>query len=348
MARPGAPDDDDLIVELEDRNDDFAPREDEKVEAFVPPPALASTVPEDDEDDEDRSELSRSVDDARQKAEQVDDAPDIDHDLYERVTAAEESLRQERANAIWGQAQAYAEMADTKINGARVALDTLNDRLSAAMDGLAQARESGDIRAETQIKDGIDEMRKLKSEIQAGLQQAPTRDSILAEGRQRAQAAMAQEQGGKKIGSGIQARHPLAEQFAQVNGWMKVNGKANRDVINFANALTREGYNPNERSFYAELAKRVQTANPALKVSALQAGKKAPSRAGGRSPVAPSRSSSGQVTMVNGKVNYKLSAQEQRTMERHKLDPKNPKHQKAWARVRMTSAKREQAASQGR
>lgn len=346
-GKPGAaPDDDDLIVELEHAEQDFAPPPEEEVEPWKQSAVEATTVPEDDEreaivDDEDAPPV--------RQAAREDDTSDIDPELYERVTAAEESLKQERANSIWARAEAYAEVADTKINGARVALDTLKDRIASATEGLAAAKENGDIRAEMQIADGIGEMRRLKSEIETGLAGAPTKDAILAEGRQRAQAALAQEGGGRKVGSGIQAKHPLAEQFAAANGWMKTNIKANRDVINFANALTREGYNPNERSFYAELAKRIQTSNPALKVSALQASRKAPGKATMRSPVAPSRSSSGQSTVTaNGKIRYTLSAQEQSTMSRHNLDPKNPKHQKAWARVRMKSAQRAQAPASAR
>lgn len=345
-GKPGAaPEDDDLIVELEHGQDDVVPREAEEVEPFQRPQALASTVPDDDEEEDDRIAEDGESQPVRQAAREADDLSDIDPDLYERVTAAEDALRQEKANAIWGQAQAYAEMAETKINGAKVALDTLKDRISTAVDGLASAKEAGDVRAEMQIAASIDDMRRLKTEIETGLSQAPTKDAILADGRSRAQSALAQEQGGRKIGNGIQARHPLAEQFAAANGWMKINGRANKSVIDFANAMTREGYNPNERSFYAELAKRVQAAHPSLKVSALQASRKAPGKAGGRSPVAPARSSSGQATsMANGKLKYTLTVPEQRTMERFKLDPKDPKHQKTWARIRMKSAQREQQA----
>lgn len=340
-GKPGAaPEDDDLLVELEERQEDFAPREEETVAPWQQGAIEATTVP-DDEDE--REEIVEEA--PRQAAREAEDVGgEIDPDLYERVTAAEESLRQEKANSVWAQAQAYAEMADTKINGAKVALDTLRDRIATATDGLAAAREAGDVRTEMQYTSSIEDMRRLKGEIETGLSQAPTKDSILAEGRQRAQAALAQEAGGRKVGSGIQARHPLAEQFAQANGWMKTNSRANKSVIDFAQAMTREGYNPNERSFYAELAKRVQASHPALKVSALQASRRAPGKATGRSPVAPARSSSGQATsMANGKLKYTLTVQEQRTMERHKLDPKNPKHQKAWARVRMKSSQREQA-----
>lgn len=340
-GKPGAaPDDDDLIVELEHRVDDFAPREDEGVAEFVQPRIEATSVPDDDEREEILEEGEEPP--ARREREQ-DDTPEIDPDLYERITAAEESLKQERANSIWQRALDYSEVAETKINGAKVALDTLKGRIGEAIHQIAAAEDAGDRVAAEQMRDSLSEMRKLKGEIETGLAQAPTRDSILAEGRQKAQAALAQEAGGKKIGSGIQARHPLAEQFAAVNGWMKTNQRANKSVIDFANAMTREGYNPNERSFYAELSKRVQAAHPQLKVSALQASRRAPGKATMRSPVAPARSSSGQPTSSNGKMTYKLSSMEQRTMERHNLDPKNPKHQKAWARTRMKSAQRAQA-----
>ena len=133
---------------------------------------------------------------------------------------------------------------------------------------------------------------------------------------------------------------------------MRTNARANRDVLTFSQKIADEGYDPSSPAFYAELTRRMRNAHPNLKVSALQAQKRAPAGKGangGKLPVAGARSSAGggerpvagnnSVRGKDGKLHIKLNASEQRAMQRANLDPRNPKHARYWARSRMASAK---------
>ena len=345
-GKPGiAADDDDLIIEIEEASGDFKlPESEEVVEDFRQPGLEAETVPDED--------ITESIDDDQALAAQQRDregeevVEDTGYDAnFARQQQLEEQVRTEKANRIWGQAQAYADAAETKINGAKVALDTLNDRIENAVHGLAAAREAGDVRAELQIEDSIAKMRKLQGEIEDGIRQAPTKNQILEQGRREAQQALNSAPMGKKVGSGIQARHPLAERWASGNKWMRTNTDANNFVISQSDRLTREGWDPNSPSFYAELTRLVKGAYPNLKPTALQAPRSA-GKAQMRGIAAPSRSSSsagGGVRTSNGKTKFTLTQAEQATMRRHNLDPNNKSHQKAWAKTRMETSARERS-----
>lgn len=344
-GKPGAAaaEDDDLIVDLEVGDTDYAPTEEEGVEDFKQPALEAETLPEGEEEGVEGDPQPR-----QRQAEAEEETHD---DSYERLTAAEEAARNERAGRIWDKALHDADLNDAQINNAKAGLRMLDDKLELAMNQIAAAKEGGDIRTELQIQASIDEMRKLKGEIETGLSSLPSREQILSHGRGNAQKVLdTQQASGKSVGSGIVARHPLAERWAGANGWMKVNKSANNFVIKQSEAMTRDGYDPNSPGFYAELTRRVKNAYPNLKVEALQAQKRAPGKASQmqRSPVAPARSASGQgaVSNVNGKTRYTLSVSEQRKMQRFNLDPQNPQHRKAWAKSRLDSARRERAPAQ--
>ena len=343
-GKPGqiAADDDDLVIELEEATGAFKlPENEDVVEDFSQPALEAETVPGEDDPEQVDDELA-----AQERQEPEEEPAEVAYDEnYARQAQLEEQVRTEKANRIWGQAQAYADAAETKINGAKVALDTLNDRLENAMNGLAAAKEAGDVRAELQIEDSISQMRKLKGEIEEGIRQAPTKQQILEQGRREASAALNAAPQGKKVGSGIQARHPLAERWASVNKWMRTNTDANNFVIAQADRLTRENWDPNSPSFYAELTRLVKGAYPNLKPQALQAQRSA-GKAQMRGIAAPARSSSnagGAVQRVNGKSKFTLTLAEQSTMRRHNLDPNNKAHQKAWAKTRLESNARQRS-----
>ena len=217
-----------------------------------------------------------------------------------------------------------------------------------ATEELLRAEEAEDRRAAAQIREGIDEIKSLQRELTAAGSQLGDPEQILAAGRQKAQAALDQAAatGGKKVGSGIQARHPLAERWAASNAWMRTNKRANDAVIAFSNAITKEGFDPSSPGFYAELTRRMKMSYPNLQINALQAKRQAPGKSQVRSGVAaPGRSSVGGGVRKNaaGKTVYTVTAAEQRKMVNHNLDPKNPAHRRAWAESRMESSQRERA-----
>jgi hypothetical protein len=343
-GKPGTQlDDDDLIVELETSNDDFAPpTEREEIEAAhtgrLESPTLPDTEEEDPEAIESRAPAAKNGESDDGAGEEVER-----EEAFARESEAEQRIRQVEANSIWSQAQAMAEVVDTKRNAAQVGLNTLNDRIEMVEAHLAAAEEAGDTVAKRRAEADIRKMETMKAEIEAGLRSMPDPQAILNEGRQKASAALAAVSKGRKIGSGIEARHPLAERWASSNGWMKVNSRANKYVIDQSTKMAASGsWDPDSPSFYSELAKRVQLAFPNLKVSELQAQKRGPGKAQMRTPVAPGRSAGGSaVRQANGKSRYTITASEQAKMRNMRLDPTNKAHQRAWAKVRIESAQRE-------
>jgi hypothetical protein len=352
MPKTVAADDDDLIVELEGAQDDFAPQEDEVVEDFHQPPGLeAGSVPEGEEEDLDAVEDpdAQSRDERREATVDEVDAAEV----YARIAASEERERQANARVIYTQAEAEARVVDQQRNSIKVGIDALKVRMDVAEKLLDQAEEAGDRAAVRQVQSDIADMKALRSELEQASHQLADPQAILNEGRNRANAALANQAQGRKVGNGIQARHPLAERWAAANGWMQTNGAANRDVISFSNALVREGYDPNSPGFYAELGRRVSNVHPRLKVQSLQAQRRGPGKAQMAGPVAGARSSTGSgaanrsnggigvARSANGKTKITISVAEQKKMQTMKLDPKNPVHARKWAEVRRESAARE-------
>jgi hypothetical protein len=341
-------DDDDLVVALEGGEEDFGPPERVEIEPAKPEAQLSPTVPADDDDilglndDEDTTELNP---DARAKApaeEAVDTSNDYYDDRDDQIAQRDEQLRQLNAQRIWEQAQSQAEVAETRIQAARVGLNTLNERMQLAQQAMAQAVEAQDVAAQMQIAQDLQGMQSLKGEIENGLRSTATKDQILAQGRQQAQAALAQSQPrGRVVGAGLESRNPLADRWSASNPWTRTHKGANAYLIQQSQKMAASGtWDPDSPSFYAELGKRVKLAYPELNVRPIQAAAKAPGRGQMRGPAAPARSAgAGGHQIVNGKRQYTLTKYDQGAMRRMNLDPGKPEHRKAFARSRMESAR---------
>jgi len=284
---------------------------------------------------------------ARQGRQQVvDDDGDFDYDGNQRVVEAENRARTAEANAVYTEARARAAVYSQQRDTAKVALETVGTKLSEAQQQLVYARENGDVNAEIRAQNMIDEIKTLRSQIEHTARNIPDPGQVMQEGEAKARGILAQEAQGKRVGNGIQARHPLAERWATSNKtWMTTNKRANDFVISQSSVLTRDGWDPNTPGFYSELSRRVQNAFPKLKVGTIQAPKKTPgNRTASRGPVAPTRSSSGggvsQRQAQNGTKTYTLTVPDQAAMKRANLDPKNPIHRKAFAKARIEGNKR--------
>lgn len=343
------PDDDDLIVDLEDAPQDFAPSEPEPVEEARSRTPEAPTTPDEEERetivDDDEAPVHAKKEEDEEPA--VEDLPSFD-DAHEVRAQLEAQLREERANGIWQTAQANAAVVETRRDAAKVAIDTLNFRLEKAHELYDAAKEAGAPSSDlSRISNDIRTMEQVRSETQAALGQMPTREQVLEDGQNKARQALAAGAStGKKVGAGINALHPLAERWASGNGWMKTNSRANQYVLAQSQKMAKAGnWDPDSPGFYTELGRRVALAFPNLAVKDLQARQRAPGKGNMRSPVAPTRSSTGNggaARQVNGKTRYTITASEQATMKRFKLDPSKPEHRTAWAKVRLQRAQREQ------
>lgn len=345
MAGRPTVNDDDLLIELEDAPDDFAPsNEPEKIADYAPEQVLAPTVPDGEEGEEildAGEELSRAP---AARTREVAVAEPVDDGRYEQISAAEERARNAEAHAIWVEAQSQASVLTQQRDSIKVGQDALRLRIDAAEAALDQADEAGDRRAKNEIERDLRTMRELQRELETAGTQLADPQAIIEAGRQKAIQHRDAPAAGKKVGAGIQARHPLAEKWSQSNPWMRVNREANDSVIRFSNAMTREGFNPNTPGFYAELSRRVQAAHPSIKVASIQAPARQPGKNQARSPVAPTRSSAASATRQSGaaKSKYVISAGEQSKMRQYRLDPENKAHQQAWAKVRIKSSARAQ------
>lgn len=347
-GKPGTTlvDDDDLVVDLEQGADDFAPpTEREEIEPARAAPIESPTLPDDSDDGSEPSRAPAAQ--GRDGDEPADDqgGGDEESDAYARIQAAEEHARNVEAHAIWETANQRADLADMQRANAQVGLGKLEMHIEQALAYISAAREAGDAGAEARGNQDLQKMYALKGELETGARAIPSREAILAEGRAKAQQIASAQSRGKRIGNGIEARHPLAERWAGANGWIKTNARANQHVIATSQKMTEEGYDPNSPGFYAELGRRVQLAYPNLKVQALQAQKRGAGKGQVRTPAAPSRSSVGGGSTVtrqaDGKRRYTITPGEQAKMKNMRLDPGNPAHRRAWAKSRLESSARE-------
>jgi hypothetical protein len=336
-------DDDDLIVDLDDLPENYGAQDDEALADFSQPDLEAPTLP--DADEESPAPAARTREAPASFADADLEADTRLAEQNDRVQAAERKVREVEANSVMIQARAQAAIADKDRSATKVALDSLDLRMRDARQKLRVARDNGHVDAEEQLTDALEEMKALKGQVEAAMNAIPDPKDIIAHGETRSRQLLSADPGatGKTVGSGIQAKHPLAERWAGSNGWMKSNTAANRFVISQSNLMVKNGeWDPNTPGFYAELGRRVQNAFPSIKVGSIQAQKRGPSASGMKTPVAPSRSATATSNASRGaqKSRYTLTASDQAAMSRAKLDPSNPKHRLAFAQARMESAAR--------
>lgn len=330
------PDDlNDIEIELEEVTPDFVPPADEEIEGARNEAAIAPALPDGDEEEEDSAPRRAARPDVD------DDDDDVVSTVHARATAAESRAREVEAYSVLQAADYEAKMANWQRSQIEVNLTFATEKIDQQYQLLAQARDSGDTQAEIQITRTIEEARNIRSQLENARSNLANPEQIIQQAQQRARGIIqAPSSNAQLVGAGITASTPLAVQWASGNAWMKSNAQANQFVLRQSQAMVNEGWQPDKRSFYAELSKRVNNQFPQLKSQPIQAKKGVV--AGKKGPVAPSRSSSaasGQTQRAASASRYTLTAAEQSTMRRFKLDPKNPEHQKQWARTRMESAR---------
>ena len=336
--------DDDLIVEVEEMDDDLVPTlDDDLVEDFewADPNLEVGSLPseieaENDAEIEDREAPERPQRQERREQRQERRDSSVD-EAHQRAAAAEAEARQVRAQAIMDRAHAQAAVAENQRASIGVGLDALKGRLDIAYQQLAYARNAGDGSSEIEIQRAIDDIKAAQGDLNNRLREIPDGRDLVSRAEAQARQVANQVPAGKRVGAGVQARTPLAERFAQQNPWMQSNGTANQFLINQSVAMTRDGWDTNSPGFFAELARRVKSQYPHLKVAAPNAQKRTPGRAGVKAPVAPVGSSSGvrAASQSGGKDRYKLTATDQTAMKRMNLNPADKKHRLYFAKSRL-------------
>jgi len=342
-GRPRAGADDDFEVDLEEADGDvFELPDDGEVEEDDPPQLESSNLPEGMEEGEEPA--GRGAKDER------DDGDEEDALTQARIAADEANAAAVRAqsDAITRQAEDHWRLVQSEVSKADMALGNLNMHIENAHTALAQAKDTGDTRAEIAIQGKLQELMNLKTQIESAKAQAPTREAIMAKAQEAVNRvqSQAQQRRGTQVGDGIVAVNPLAERWAKQNDWMKTNKDASRYVVSQSKSMHKEGWDMNTPGFYAELSRRVARAFPGVKAQPILAKKKAPTRPTKTgSPVAPSRSSmsSGAPPSkadASGGRRYQLTLSDQAAMKRMNLNPQDPKHRKEFARSRIETGAR--------
>lgn len=289
----------------------------------------------------------------QQTAVEDDEPGDSEADRYRRVaTEAENRAALADANRIMEVAQAQAQAVQVQYDSAKVGIDTLDFRIQTAQEALVQAEENGDTKAKIEIQRAIGKMEALKGELEAGRNNMASPQQIINRAKQQAESIVqaARSPRGEQINETTRAMNPLAHKWAKENAWMADPGhkQAHEYVIATSAHLVKNGWQPDDPRFYAELSKRVQGSFPNLRTSNTQTQRAAP-RPGVRTPVAPGRSSSGSSSRpavtrtADGKQTYSWQAGDKAAMARMNLSPSNPKHVSYFVKSRLESAARGQS-----
>jgi hypothetical protein len=345
-------DDDDFDVGFEEGalDEEIGATDDQQIADADSQQAVSGDLPPDLEDEGADGAEGGEGDDKGDKGDKGDEGEEGDEtdEVSSRIQAAEERALRAEVKSIYDEGQNALAFHDQQMNASRVALDALEDKISHATSLLAQAREAGDTVNELKIERSLKEMDALKAEINKARAEMPSKEQIVAYTEKQAKAhiekARQSAPKGKDVGVGIAANTPLAAKWASSNGWMKTNKAANDFVIKQSQLLVKENWDMNTPGFYAELTRRVGRAFPNLKVSALQATKKGMSKGGVKSPVAPTRSSSGGAVRkapASNPKQYQLTKADVVAMKRMRLNPLDKTHRREFAASRIESAQRE-------
>lgn len=348
-GRPGGDDDDDFVVDMEENDSDFSLPDDEEIEESKPAPVdpynLADEI--EDEEEQERSDKAAAAGGQDGDAEGDDEEDEI---TQARMIAEEATARAVTAqtNSIARDAENRWNLVQSELSKAEISLGSLGMHIENAHAALAQAKDSGDTRAELDLMSRLRELEGLKSQIELAKGQTPTREQIFAKAR--ADIAKVQADAhrsrGRPAGDGVVSINPMADRWAKQNTWMKTNKDAGRYVVSQSQSLVREGWDQNTPGFYAELSRRVAGAFPGVKATPLIPKKKGPTKSAQkqRSSVSPG----GRSSMTSGAPapkqmsgsRYTITISDQQAMRRMNLDPSNVKHRKEFARSRIETGRR--------
>ena len=238
----------------------------------------------------------------------------------------------------------------------RLALDGVDVRIRTTTEALKMARSDQDYSAETDLEQQLNELRQIRSQIEANQSKLPNAEQLDQDFRRHVENRRQQYQAQRSQSDAPRALNPKAEQWQKANAWMSDSSrsKERNALIEINNALVSEGYDANKDEFFGELSRRMARRFPDLGVKSLAGNASSNSAQQPRTqngqfakapPVAASRSSAppnpqGQQTAKRGQVT--LDASDIRMMRNLRLDPNDKAAQSYFAKQKYERLQKEQ------
>jgi hypothetical protein len=264
--------------------------------------------------------------------------------------AARERMARERAEIISRQMQERYERqlvesekrhAAGQKETAALGLDSVDLRIRTAREALKEAKSAGDVSAEVDLTQQLNDLQQVYRNIQSAAAQIPDASAIearYAEYSRRRQS----EQPAQVSDAPVSAHNPQAHSWAGQNGWMSDQRYVleRRALLEVNNQLAEEGYNAAAPEFFTELSRRLHKRFPNLGVRTLDGrtfGSNSPRQAQNRPGQSSPPVASARMTTYRGSDGIKrgrvqLDGSDRAIMRALKIDTANPKAVQAFAR----------------
>jgi antitoxin component of MazEF toxin-antitoxin module len=280
---------------------------------------------------------------------------DLENDAVAESAARERRIRAEYERKLEAQ---RAESEETHFNqekknlatqrdAFKLSLDGVDVRLQTAREALKIARNDGDTNAETEIESQVEELRRIRGQIETNMSQLPTDDQL--ESAYKEHVAKRQQ---SRATEGVSPLNEKAGRWADKNSeWFNKDAGAMRSLTAINNSLVAEGYKPEDDEFFVELSTRMRRAHPALKIGGAQprdskgqfaSAPKPPPVASVRSTAPVSHDPKMQAKQVN-RNRVDLDTGDRRMMKMLGIDLENKAAVERFAREKLMRQKREQA-----
>jgi hypothetical protein len=234
----------------------------------------------------------------------------------------------------------------------KLSIDNCDVRLRTCQEALKLARQDNDIGAATDIEGEMQQLRTLKTQIEANMAKLPSEEQLdnlfkehIGKRRQRVQAETAGDDAAKPL-------TPKAGKWAKANAsWFGKNDVAMKAAMAINDSLVAEGYDANKDEFFVELTRRMQRALPKLGVKDVAgraqptqratSNSSAPPVAGGRT-ASPGSHAPGAGKPVGDKFRVNLGPSDRTMMKNLRLDPNNKTHVDSYVAERAKTLRAEQ------
>ncbi|MEQ1711640.1 MAG: hypothetical protein ABL908_09575 [Hyphomicrobium sp.] len=280
------------------------------------------------------AEPAKKAADVEPQAPEADDMASLRAELV-RERAARERAERDRDDGDSRTRAALAASEAREVRSQRESAQNLLDatevKIKAAREALKLAKRDGNHDLEVEAQEMLEKLRDVKSRVERDIiEKLPTDDDL------RRKADDAAKPTARSASNDAPApRNSLAQQWASGNPNM-MSGQYAQAVQFMSAQIHQEGINPDDPAHFAELTKRLGAAFPKAGVKGIASAPRnaAPPVAGARSAASPKSSNPNKV---------KLDANDFALMRRYKMDPKDQKAQRAYAKAKRDLALEDQS-----
>jgi hypothetical protein len=234
-------------------------------------------------------------------------------------------------------------------DSAKMAVDGIDLRIRTAVEALKIAKTEGDVSSEVELTNQLRELDRARQTVVDMQYSLPSEEQLRGRFEEYRHRRRAELQASPRSDAGVKANSPLAQKWADANGWIskpETSGEQAYLVALGDKLVQDEGLNPNSQEFYTELSKRMAKRFPELGIRDLSGRSLSQKPAQGRPagpPVASARVTTQRTQNGKNRTRVELDGNDRRMMRIMGFDPADKAIRERFAREKLARLRSEQA-----